>query len=120
MTDFEPISQSERLKQFRKSKKLSQKEFAEVIGVYQPNLSKYESGNKNITNDMLYKLYTYEPDLNLDWLLTGRGSMFYSTQIHLKIQTEEQSLKDAEIKLLKEKVQHLESMIIKIYTEDKK
>lgn len=57
--------------------KCSQKFFAEKIGVSQSAISSLFSQRENKPGlDMLQKIAIAYPELSLDWLLIGRGSMF--------------------------------------------
>ncbi len=64
-----------RLKQFRIALKLQQGEFAQKLGIYQQQLSKYEGGHNKPSIEFLIKLNEIF-NLNIDWLLTGKGNMF--------------------------------------------
>lgn len=70
-----------RLKEIRESLSLNQKAFSEMLGIRQNYLSRYESGEHEVTDElklqMLKIVYqNYKKRINLDWLLTGEGSMF--------------------------------------------
>ncbi len=64
-----------RLKVFRELKGLSQIDFAKEIGVNQVNITYWET-DKNLPNSaktmLLQKAF---PELNSDWLFTGKGEM---------------------------------------------
>lgn len=64
-----------RLKDFRKSLGLSQKDFANKLKITQPHLSAMENGNKNITERFIKDLVN-EFSLNSEWLKTGNGNMY--------------------------------------------
>lgn len=66
---------NERIKQVRKAKKLSQKEFAENINLSQNHISNIEKGVRPITDRIISdvcKVY----NVNKNWLLSGEGEMF--------------------------------------------
>ena len=71
------MSVGKRLKEFRLVKKITQEGLATLLNIATKNISDYETGK---TAPSLHSLQiirnTY--DLNLDWLLTGQGSMFIS------------------------------------------
>jgi transcriptional regulator with XRE-family HTH domain len=67
------VEKFDRIKVFRESLKLSQKDFYEKYGVSQSNASKYENGSVALPDELEFKLAT--DGLNLDWLATGRGEM---------------------------------------------
>lgn len=64
----------ERLNQFIKYKGLKIKTFEEVCGI-----AKGYAGNarKTMNSDIIDTIVMKFPDLNADWLITGRGSMIY-------------------------------------------
>ena len=66
---------NERIKEVRKAKKISQKDFAKNINLSQNHISSIEKGVRaatdRIINDIC-KVY----NVNKDWLLTGQGKMF--------------------------------------------
>lgn len=65
-----------RFKQIRKSLNMTQKEFAESLGVTQTTISGIE---KNVANSSLTlaKLISLKYNINEDWLLNGTGKMNY-------------------------------------------
>lgn len=64
-----------RLKQIRKKLELSQKVFAEKLGITDSGLSNLESGKRNITEQMLISICR-EFHVNRAWLVDGVGEMF--------------------------------------------
>ena len=65
----------ERLKQLRKMFKLTQREFAEKIGIKQNTFAQYELG-RNEPIDAVVSLICREFGVNEKWLRTGEGEMF--------------------------------------------
>lgn len=66
---------SQRIKQIRNAKKLSQSVFSADLGVTQASISMYESGNRHPDAAFLKTVCeSYNVDLN--WLITGEGEMF--------------------------------------------
>ena len=65
----------ERIKILRKSLGLTQKQFAEKIGVKQNTVAQYEIG-RNIPTDMAINLICREFNVNEIWLRTGVGDPF--------------------------------------------
>ena len=69
------MSFGQRLKEFRKVKKITQEELATLLKIATPNISDYENGKTTPSIQSLQIIgNTY--NLNLDWLLKGQGSMF--------------------------------------------
>lgn len=66
---------NERLKSVRKALKLSQDAFAEKIGMRGSAISMLESGNRNITEQVV-KSICREFNVDYLWLTTGEGEMF--------------------------------------------
>ena len=64
-----------RLKAIRKSVLLSQEEFGKKLGITGAAISKIESGNRNVTEQMTLAIIR-EFDVNEQWLRTGEGEMF--------------------------------------------
>ncbi len=63
-----------RFKEIRKKKKMTQTEFAELLGTTQRNISKYENEKLEIPDKIKAELIKIGVDIN--WLLTGEGEMF--------------------------------------------
>lgn len=59
----------------------SQKEFADSIGETPATVNNWVTGKRAIGNLVFNKLIKAFPDLNMDWLLTGEGSMLKSDKI---------------------------------------
>ena len=75
MSDNQKSAIGERLKQVRRRLGMTQKEFAEALGVHPMTLSKYESGKWNPSEKFL-RLIEAKFDVNYNWLLKGEGTMF--------------------------------------------
>lgn len=70
----------ERLSMFMEMTGLSSSQFADKAGIPRPSLSQMMHGrNKSLNNQVLAKLNTAFPELNIVWLLFGHGDM-YNTQ----------------------------------------
>lgn len=66
---------SERLKHIRTTLKVTQKKLSEVLNCSQAKVSDYEAGKLHISNQDLSTIATVF-NVDLTWLLTGRGEMF--------------------------------------------
>lgn len=66
---------NERVKELRKTLKLSGEAFGEKIGVGKNAISRIETGKNNIT-DQMFKSICREFNVNEEWLRTGEGDMF--------------------------------------------
>lgn len=66
-----------RLKELRKVKNLSQRQFGENINLSQSQIALYEAGTRNIPNRVvkdIEKVYR----VNKEWLISGTGDMFFN------------------------------------------
>lgn len=70
-----------RIKQLRKNLNLSQDSFGERLGITGGGISKLESGQRNITEQMI-KSICREFHVSYLWLKTGEGEMFESVDIN--------------------------------------
>lgn len=66
-----------RLKQIRAALDMQQCDLANKIGILQQQLSKYERGENKPSADFFVKLYE-NLNVNINWLLTGKGKIFIS------------------------------------------
>ncbi len=65
----------DRLIQIIKSKQLSASQFADDIGVQRSSVSHVLSGRNKPSLDFITKVILRYPEINSEWLLTGRGIM---------------------------------------------
>jgi repressor LexA len=73
--NYSAISSGKRIKEIRQLKGLTQKEFADSLGIVQGFLSGLERGKKVPSDTLLIALcHLYE--INEEWLNTGSGEMF--------------------------------------------
>lgn len=69
------MTAKDRLKEFLSSQKIGRNKFEEQINISTGYMS---SKAITITSDVIEKTVSAYPDLNLDWLITGKGSMLKS------------------------------------------
>ncbi|HEX9058583.1 MAG TPA: helix-turn-helix transcriptional regulator [Clostridia bacterium] len=69
------MSLGERVKLIRKALMLTQKEFAEKIGLKQAAIGLYENGNRNVTDRVISDICR-EFNVNEEWIRSGNGEMF--------------------------------------------
>ena len=69
------MTQSERVKEIRKTLDLTMEKFGEKLGVGKTAISNIESGNRNLT-DQMSKAICREYNVNYDYLMYGEGEMF--------------------------------------------
>lgn len=65
-----------RLLQFLQAENITQSQFADVLDVARGSVSHILSGRNKPGYDFLESLLLHYPQLNLDWLLTGKGRMY--------------------------------------------
>ena len=53
----------------------SQRQFAHNLGVFQQNVNRYENGTMPHANFLM--TLAVKENISLDWLLLGRGGMYY-------------------------------------------
>lgn len=68
-----------RLKLLRKNLGLTQAEFAKKLGISQNFLSSIERGERKISSELCLSLI--ELNVNLNWLIADKGSMFCSSTV---------------------------------------
>lgn len=74
----------ERLCKFIETSGLSTSQFADKAGIPRPSMSQMLHGrNKSLNNHVLSKLNDAFPELNIVWLLFGRGEMRSNTNIEI-------------------------------------
>ncbi|MCQ2183992.1 MAG: helix-turn-helix transcriptional regulator [Bacteroidales bacterium] len=66
----------DRLAAFLNAENISQAQFAAVLGVGTPNISHLLAGRNKPSYDFIVSLMQNYPSLNIDWLLTGTGTMY--------------------------------------------
>ena len=71
------MTENERLALVRKELKLTQREFAEKISVSTGFIACMETGERKV-NPRIMKLVSSIFNVNLQWLETGEGEMFYN------------------------------------------
>lgn len=69
----------DRIKKIRKENKLTQKEFAERLGIKQNTVASYEMGRIGVSDSVIISICR-EFNVNEEWLRTGNGNM----QIYVK------------------------------------
>lgn len=65
-----------RLLQFLQAESITQTQFADTLGVARGSVSHILAGRNKPGYDFLESLLLHYPQLNLEWLLTGKGRMY--------------------------------------------
>ena len=71
-----------RIRKFRKAKGMNVQEFATLIGVSQGTLSDIENENA-VPSGITLALLARKTDINIMWLLTGKGQMFAEGDVRI-------------------------------------
>jgi transcriptional regulator with XRE-family HTH domain len=71
-----------------KAKNLTAAQFAEEIGVQKSSISHIISGRNNASLDFIQKILLTYPDVNMDWLMFGKGPLFKSADTAVKVNTD--------------------------------
>lgn len=78
------MTQGERIRKIRKSKKLTMDQFGDNIGVTKSTISNIENGNRNATNQMI-KSICREYRVDHLWLTQGIGDMYIQEDAKIKL-----------------------------------
>ncbi len=70
----------ERIIQLMEHEGLTQAQFAAAIGIQRAAMSHIVSGRNNASLDVLTKILAHYPQVDPDWLIFGKGSMFRASQ----------------------------------------
>lgn len=68
----------ERIEILMRAEGLTSVKFAEILSVQPSNISHILSGRNNPSYDFILKLIERFPDVNTEWLLTGKGAIYKS------------------------------------------
>lgn len=74
---------NDRIILFMKVKNLSAAELADEIGVQRSAVSHLLSGRNNPSLGFMQKILEHYPDIRSEWLIMGKGSMFYAKDDNL-------------------------------------
>ena len=78
--DESDLGKRERIKRVIETEGLSQRAFAEKIGVNPTNLNQIMLGNRSVPTSLPPKIPAAFPDIRLDWILYGEGEMYVKDQ----------------------------------------
>lgn len=68
-----------RLKQFLAAENISQAQFADSINVVRASVSHVLAGRNNPSYDFIKAIMDHYPQLNIEWLILGKGKMYKDT-----------------------------------------
>jgi transcriptional regulator with XRE-family HTH domain len=72
-----------------KAKNLTAAQFADEIGVQKSSISHILSGRNNASLDFIQKILITYPEVNMDWLMFGKGPIFKHIETGLKSSNDE-------------------------------
>ena len=75
---------NKRLQQFLTAENINQSQFADNLGVARAGVSHILAGRNKPGYDFLIAIMEKYPDLNMEWLMTGKGKMYKSQQTKLE------------------------------------
>lgn len=111
----------DRIIQFLKEMNLTSTKFADQIGVQRSSISHLLSGRNKPSFDFIEKMLNAYPDVNAQWLITGKGNMLnnQASLFHSNDQIKEQSLTTRELNINNQAMQeHLISKSDEINAEN--
>lgn len=78
-----------RLLQFLQAENITQSQLADILNVARGSVSHILSGRNKPGYDFIESLLLHYPNLNLDWLLTGKGKMYKESPEEASLPQEE-------------------------------
>ena len=82
---------NKRLLQFLGAENITQSQLADTLNVAKASVSNILAGRNRPGYDFIESLMLHYPDLNIEWLITGRGKMYRSTPTQTAEQPQEAS-----------------------------
>lgn len=77
------VNMNLRIKELRKSMKLSQEKFGKLLGITKSGVSDIESGRRRVTEQHIIMLKNH--NVNENWIRSGKGEMFVTSNRTLDI-----------------------------------
>ena len=71
---------NDRIKQIQLALNMSQKDFAEAIGIAPGALSNIYSNRTNATSNHVNGIHKAFPQININWLMFGEGDMYVASK----------------------------------------
>ncbi len=84
-TNVNMVKMNKRFQKWLNYNDLNSNKLAENINVSRATISHIISGRNKPSVDFLHKILNKYPDLNLNWLVTGNGSMKFDNNIKKRI-----------------------------------
>lgn len=111
------IDQGIRLKNLIQALNQNQTTFAKSLGMAQPNINRMISGRNQVSVEVLNRISIVYKWVNLHWLLTGDGEMFFYEEEEKNPEVNEVSGIKDKWEELDERVERLEETVKKMIVE---
>lgn len=98
------MTASERLKYLLDSKNLSVAQFGKKVGVSRDTLNKMFAKNSDPKLHLLQKCLELYPNLNIEWLILGKGDMWKITEEKTTLLEQEMKAVKLELKRINERL----------------
>ena len=86
------IDQNIRLKKLLKALNVNQSAFADSLSMAQPNINRMVNGKSQVSVELLNRISNVYKLVNLHWLLTGDGAMFFDHLPENSLQVKEDAV----------------------------
>ncbi len=111
------IDQSIRLKNLIQALNQNQSTFAKSLGMAQPNINRMISGRNQVSVEVLNRISIVYKWVNLHWLLTGDGEMFFYVKGETNLDVYEMPATNDKWEKLEERVERLEETVKELVSQ---
>jgi transcriptional regulator with XRE-family HTH domain len=95
---------NERFLQIMKLKNMSASQFADSLGIQRSAISHFVSGRNKPSLELVMKVLNIYPDVNIEWLLFGRGNPFKNSGVK---ETMSETVANQELDLFADKTEEI-------------
>ena len=103
-----------RLLQFLQAENITQTQLADTLSVARGSVSNILAGRNKPGYDFLESLILHYPNLNLEWLVSGKGKMYHDPDAGWPLETEPQKNEQGQLDLFSMQVPAEKRIISKI------
>ena len=82
----------------------SENEFAKIIGMNQKTLNQQLKGDRSLSLDTILKIISSFEDVNVEWLMTGKGDIVKREFVDIENLKEELTMLKGENRVLREQI----------------
>ena len=109
---MKPEDIAKRLTDFRKSRHITLAELSKKLNMETATLGAQLAGKRGVSVTTIHNIINLYPELNLEWVMLGRGNMLVSDEIqeHLSTKAEVAELKN-QVEVQQEKIKCLEAQV---------